>query len=93
MGLPAARITDTSTHGGTILGPGIPTVIIEGMPAATMGDTHLCGLPPNVHRPTSSPFIEGSMSVLIGGKPALRVGDRTGCGATVMVGSSTVLIG
>jgi uncharacterized Zn-binding protein involved in type VI secretion len=93
MGLPAARITDITTHGGKILGPGNPTVIIESMPAATMGDTHLCGLPPNVHQPTSSPFIEGSMSVLIGGKPALRVGDQTGCGATVMIGASSVLIG
>ncbi|MFN3996977.1 PAAR domain-containing protein [Algoriphagus sp.] len=93
MGLLAARVGDTTSHGGVVVGPGNSTVLISGMPAATLGDTHICGLAPNVHQPNSSPFIEGSVSVFIGGKPALRVGDRTGCGATVVVGASTVLIG
>lgn len=90
---PAARITDVSTHGGTIVGPGVPTVLIEGVPAAVAGDTHTCVLPPQSHAPTVSPFPLGSTSVLIGGKPALRVGDTCICGAGAAVGAPTVMIG
>lgn len=89
----AARITDISTHGGTIVGPGTPTVLIGGMPAAVAGDNHICALPPNVHQPTVSPFPMGSNTVLIGGKPAIRVGDVCICGASPAVGEPTVLIG
>lgn len=90
---PAARIADLSSHGGTVIGPGVPTVLIGGMPAAVLGDQHVCSLPPNSHQPTVSPFVAGSATVFIGGKPALRVGDSCVCGATVVVGASTVLIG
>ncbi|PZX49875.1 PAAR domain-containing protein [Algoriphagus chordae] len=89
----AARLTDTTTHGGTIIGPGEPTVLIGGMPAAVLGDNHVCSLPPNTHQPTVSPFIAGSGTVLIGGKPALRVGDACVCGASAAVGEPTVIIG
>lgn len=89
----AARLTDTTTHGGTIIGPGEATVLIGGMPAAVMGDNHACSLPPNTHQPTVSPFIAGSATVLIGGKPALRVGDACVCGASAAVGEPTVIIG
>jgi len=30
----AARITDLSNHGGAVLGPGVPNVLIGGLPAA-----------------------------------------------------------
>ncbi|GAB2475532.1 MAG: PaaR repeat-containing protein [Cytophagales bacterium] len=89
----AARVGDTSNHGGTIIGPGVPTVMIAGMPAAVMGDNHACSLPPNSHQPTVSPFIAGSGTVMIGGKPALRVGDTCVCGASPAAGAPTVLIG
>ncbi len=89
----AARITDTTSHGGTILGPGEPTVLIGGMPASVMGDNHVCSLPPNVHQPTVSPFPAGSATVLFGSKPAIRVGDVCICGATAVVGEPTVMIG
>ncbi len=42
MGKPAARIGDMTAHGGVITGPGCPTVLIGKMPAATMGDMHVC---------------------------------------------------
>ena len=42
---PAARILDTSNHGGTIVGPGEATVLIGSMPAAVVGDNHVCSLP------------------------------------------------
>lgn len=89
----AARVTDTTTHGGTITGPGISTVMIGGMPASVLGDMHVCSLPPDSHQPTSSPFTAGSGTVLIGGMPALRTGDSCGCGASAAVGCPTVMLG
>jgi uncharacterized Zn-binding protein involved in type VI secretion len=90
---PAARVGDTTNHGGTIVGPGVSTVLIAGMPAAVVGDTHVCSLPPNTHQPTASPFPSGSSTVLIGGMPALRTSDTCACGAMAAVGSPTVLLG
>lgn len=42
MGKPAARITDLTAHGGMATGPGCPTVLIGKLPAATIGDMHVC---------------------------------------------------
>ncbi len=89
----AARLGDTTNHGGSAIGPGEPTVLIGAMPALVLGDNHVCGLPPNGHQPTVSPFIVASATVLIGGKPAVRSGDACVCGASVVVGEPTVLIG
>lgn len=88
----AARVGDLTTHGGVITGPGAPTVLIGGMPAAVLGDLHSCPIPPPAHIP-SSPFISGSATVLIGGKSALRTTDLCGCGAMTAVGCPTVMIG
>jgi uncharacterized Zn-binding protein involved in type VI secretion len=89
---PAARISDTTVHGGAVVGPGVPTVLMGGLPAAVLGDLHACVIPPPGHVP-STPFVVGSASVLVGGRPALRVGDPAGCGATVAIGLPTVIIG
>lgn len=86
----AARITDTTSHGGTIIGPGIQTVIIGGLPAAVNDSVHVCALNPQ-HAP--GPFLLGSMTVLIGGKMALRVGDMAACGAVIVKGCPNVIIG
>ncbi len=92
MGKPAARIGDMHTcamsrHvGGPILGPGCPTVIIGGMPAAVMSDSCVCMGPPDT-------IIIGSTGVLFGGKPAARLGDKTAHGGVITVGCPTVLIG
>ena len=88
----AARIADTTTHGGTIVGPGVATVLIGGMPAAVATDTHVCSLPPNAHQPTASPFPMGSTTVFIGSMPALRTDDTCLCGAAAAVGEPTVII-
>jgi uncharacterized Zn-binding protein involved in type VI secretion len=72
--------------GGPILPPCVPTVLIGGMPAATIGDMCVCVGPPDS-------IIKGSSSVLIGGKPAARMGDSTAHGGTIVVGCPTVLIG
>jgi uncharacterized Zn-binding protein involved in type VI secretion len=86
---PAARVSDqivsTATQGSPvpILPPGATTVLIAGLPAATLGDT--CGV---------DAIVKGSATVLIGGKPAARITDTTGGGGAVMPpGATTVLIG
>lgn len=87
----AARVGDTTTHGGTLVGPGVATVLVGGMPAAVMGDAHACVIPPP--HPSATPFPAGSATVLLQGRPALRMGDPCACGAAVVVGHPTVLIG
>jgi uncharacterized Zn-binding protein involved in type VI secretion len=89
----AARVGDITNHGGTIVGPGVATVLIASMPAAVAGDMHVCSLPPNAHQPTASPFPSGSSTVMIGGVPALRTTDSCICGAMAAVGEPTVQIG
>lgn len=89
----AARLTDLTNHGGTIVGPGKPTVLIGSLPAAVMGDNHVCPIPPPAHAPTVSPFLIGSTTVTIAGIPALRVGDTCVCGASPAIGEPTVTIG
>jgi uncharacterized Zn-binding protein involved in type VI secretion len=89
----AVRVGDTTTHGGTITGPGVSTVLIGGTPACVAGDMHVCSLPPNSHQPTTSPFTSGSATVLIGGAAAVRTTDSCICGAMAAVGAPTVEIG
>lgn len=80
-------VTGTVPHvGGPIIGPGAPTVLIGGMPAACTGDLLICTGPPDT-------ITGGSSSVLIGGKPAARMGDQTAHGGVIAGGFPTVLIG
>lgn len=72
--------------GGPVLPPGEPTVLIEGMPAARVGDMATCSGPPDT-------IVSGSSTVMIGGKPAARMGDSTAHGGTIVMGSATVIIG
>lgn len=72
--------------GGPIDGPGEPTVLIEDLPAARVGDELICVGPPDV-------IVEGSTSVLIGGMPAARVGDETAHGGAIVLGAFNVEIG
>jgi uncharacterized Zn-binding protein involved in type VI secretion len=96
---PAARLTDMHQcpmitpgippipHvGGPIVGPGAPTVLIGGLPAAKVGDLAVCVGPPDS-------IIKGSTSVMIMGLPAARLGDSTAHGGTIVIGFPTVLIG
>ena len=88
----AARVGDTTVHGGTVVGPGVATVLIAGMPAAVVGDMHACVIPSPPPHPPSTPFVAGSGTVMIQNRPALRAGDSCACGASVAVGSPTVVI-
>lgn len=87
-----ARVGDTTAHGGTVVGPGVATVLLGGMPAAVAGDLHACPIPSPPPHPPTTPFPAGSTTVLVGGRPALRAGDPCGCGAAVVVGLPTVVI-
>jgi uncharacterized Zn-binding protein involved in type VI secretion len=89
---PAARVGDQSSHPGVITGPGVATVLIAGMPAAIVGDLHACAFPPPSPHP-STPIAVGSSTVLIGGRPGARIGDSCGCGAAIVMGAPTVLVG
>ena len=90
---PAARVLDPTAHPGLVTGPGVPNVLIGGMPAAVVGDLHTCTMPPPAGPHPPSPFPMGSVTVLIGGRPALRMGDMSGCGAPIVAGQPTVQIG
>lgn len=72
--------------GGPVMGPGLPTVLIGGQPAAVVGDMCVCTGPPDS-------IISGSATVLIGGKMAARMGDSTAHGGTISIGIPTVVIG
>lgn len=98
MGQPAARITDTTSHGTPLSpGPGSSTVLIGGMPAWRAGiDFHACplftGLVPHV----GGVVAVGSTTVLINGMPAARQGDQiveAGPPNAIALGAPTVLIG
>ena len=91
---PAARIgdhhvcplTDPKPHvGGPVSGPGAPTVLIGGLPAAVLGDTCVCTGPPDA-------IAMGSSTVFIEGKPAARLGDVTAHGGSVVLGDFTVIV-
>lgn len=90
---PAARVADPTAHPGVITGPGVPTVLIGGMPAATVGSLHACSFPGTPPHPPSPIVPPGCPTVLIGGLPAARMGDLTGCAAPIVAGCPTVLIG
>jgi uncharacterized Zn-binding protein involved in type VI secretion len=98
MPQPAARLTDMHVcpmvtpavppgpHvGGPITGPGAPTVLIGGLPAAVLGDMAVCVGPPDS-------ILLGSPTVLITNKPAARMGDTTAHGGSITLGCPTVLI-
>ena len=89
----AARVTDATGHPGMISGPGVLTVLIGGLAAATFGTQHSCAMPSPGGPHPPSPILGGSKTVLIGGKPAARVGDLAGCGSPIIKGALTVLIG
>ena len=88
----AVRVSDSTTHPGVVVGPGSPNVLIAGLPAACVGDLHLCMMPPLAGPHPPNPFVSGSATVLIGGRPALRLGDFSACGATIISGAITVLV-
>lgn len=72
--------------GGPVLPPGVMTVIIGGLPAATVGAMCTCVGPPDS-------IVVGSLGVFIGGRMAARVLDKTVHGGQLSFGFPTVKIG
>lgn len=72
--------------GGPITGPGEPTVLIGGLPAARVTDMCVCVGPPDT-------ITSGSATVLIGGLPAAYMGSETAHGGIVTLGVPNVIIG
>src|ERR1700704_4687969 len=64
-----------------VLTQGSPDAMIEGKPAARVGDATTKG----------GPVVEGSPNVFINGRPAAIVGGKGGCGV-IVGGSSSVFI-
>lgn len=87
----AARVTDLTNHPGAIGGPGALTVRIEQLPAARLGDLHICAFSPTPH--PSNTIMRGSATVYIENMPAARLGDPCVCSATITTGAFTVSIG
>ena len=99
MGKPAAKQGDKHTcpmsdpgpkpHGIAEITLGESMVLIEGKPAARVGDLVVCknSLAPNSIKPPAS------KSVLIGNKPAARTGDQTVHQGILIGGAASVLIG
>ncbi|NYZ11045.1 PAAR domain-containing protein [Azospirillum sp. RWY-5-1] len=93
---PAARITDMHVcpmvtgvvpHvGGPIVSPGVPTVMVQYLPASVVTDMCVCVGPPDV-------IVQGSTTVIIGGRPAARLGDTTAHGGKIVTGAMTVMVG
>ena len=93
---PAARVTDMHTcpmvtvlvpHvGGPILPPGVPTVLIDFLPAATVTGMCTCVGPPDI-------IAKGSAGVFINFLPAARLGDLTAHGGVIILGSPDCAIG
>jgi len=68
---------------GDVIVTGEPTVLIDGMPAAKMGDVTARG----------DVITSGELTMLIGGRPAARLGDATAQGGIIITRGGTVLIG
>ena len=89
----AARVGDPTGHPGVVTGPG----------RADRADRRDAGgrrrRPAHVQLPAARRRTRrrrsrwAASTVLIGGRPALRVGDMAGCGAPIVMGAPTVMIG
>ena len=95
---PVSKMGDVVIHPGytpTMIMNGSPNVLINNIPATTVGSMISIHFrlawpfppcPPN-------PIVLGSSTVLVNGKPLARMGDKSGCGGIIMQGSPNVIAG
>jgi uncharacterized Zn-binding protein involved in type VI secretion len=91
----AARLTDMTAHGGVITAPGCAGVLVEFLPAARVGDQHVCPASVVFTPHVGGPIVQGVRDVKIGTQFASRVSDNALCHGPVDVivhGASDVLI-
>lgn len=95
MSFPAARLGDSTVHGGTIV-QGAPTVLIGNKPAARVMDNHVCPITDGPKPHVGGPIITGAWTTLVCNMPQARVTDIalcTGPPDMIAVGENTVLVG
>lgn len=88
--LPVGSIFGSGVACAVVVGPGVPTILVEGSPISTIGDAvapH--GEPPH----TSSVVLTGAPRILAAGKPITVVSSATSCGHPITFGSPTVVAG
>ena len=87
--MPGVSRVGVDSAGGTILGPGVASVIVNGSPVSVIGDSvagHGTG-------PHAGPvMVGGSGTVFAGGIGVVRAGDAASCGDTA-TGISDVIAG
>jgi len=94
---PVAKIGDLVIHPAHTpanIMNGSPNVLINGIPAATVGSmvsVHCALYHPFPCHPGS--IAGGSSKILVNGKPIARMGDRSGCGGIIIKGSMNVIAG
>ncbi len=71
--------------GGPVVSPCAPNVLINGKPAALMGDMCVCVGPPDM-------IAQGEPTVLINGTPVATQGCMTAHGGMITVGEPTVMV-
>jgi uncharacterized Zn-binding protein involved in type VI secretion len=96
----AARLNDTGKghecFPDTPVIAGSPDIIINGQPAARVGDAlapHGCPCSGSPHGLHGRAIAAGSSNVIFNGKAAARIGDAIDCGGKIITGSGDVIIG
>lgn len=85
-----ARVGQDNAGGGVIIGPGVSTVIVNGSPVSTVGDT----ISGHGSAPHTTPTIEtGSKTVFADGKPvSIAQVSATTCSHPLTPGSGDVIV-
>lgn len=87
--MPGVSRVGVDSAGGTITGPGVASVIVNGAPVSVIGDS-VAGHGDEPH--ASATMVAGSGTVIAGGIGVVRAGDAASCGDTA-TGSSDVIAG
>ena len=91
----AAKLGDLGTdHEGfppTPIVSGSPDVMIDGLPAARLGDPLAPHAKPK-HAPHARQIAAGAATVFVNGKPLAITGSAVDCGG-VIIGSGSVIVG
>lgn len=95
---PVARVGDATVHGGAIV-QGDPTLLVDGMPVATVGSMHVCpmvnpGTPPPPH--VGGPVTQGVPWFTVNGRAVATVGCVCVCCGppdVIAMGSPSLVVG
>lgn len=88
MGLPALRLGDINAGGGVLI-MGAMTVLINGRPAARIGDLNT----PHPPKHPPNPLVIGVPTIIVEGRPASHLMHIEALGHPYIIGSTNVLYG